>query len=105
MGAEENRDIVARIGRADAGSSSTGALAAHLAPHRVEQEAGHPWQLPVALAVRHQLAAQPAEHPPVEVDDVIAAVPGVKRTQTVGVPDDLLGEMVVSCIVPIDGAG
>src|SRR5690606_39308345 len=31
MGAEENRDIVARIGRSDAGSSSTGALAAHLA--------------------------------------------------------------------------
>lgn len=40
---------------------------------------------------------------PVEVDDIIAAVPGVKRTQTVGVPDDLLGEMVVSCIVPLDG--
>lgn len=30
MGAEEHSDIVARIGRADAGSSSTGALAAHL---------------------------------------------------------------------------
>ena len=41
---------------------------------------------------------------PVEVDDVIAKFPGVKRTQTVGVPDDLLGEMVVACIVPIDGA-
>lgn len=40
---------------------------------------------------------------PVEVDDVIATYPGVKRTQTVGVPDDLLGEMVVACIVPIDG--
>lgn len=40
---------------------------------------------------------------PVEVDDVIANFPGVKRTQTVGVPDDLLGEMVVACIVPIDG--
>jgi len=40
---------------------------------------------------------------PVEVDDVIANYPGVKRTQTVGVPDDLLGEMVVACIVPIDG--
>jgi len=40
---------------------------------------------------------------PIEVDDVIANYPGVKRTQTVGVPDDLLGEMVVSCIVPIDG--
>lgn len=41
---------------------------------------------------------------PVEVDDVIARIPGVKRSQTVGVPDDLLGEMVVACIVPIDGA-
>lgn len=40
---------------------------------------------------------------PVEVDDVIARIPGVKRTQTVGVPDDLLGEMVVACIVPLDG--
>lgn len=40
---------------------------------------------------------------PVEVDDVIARYPGVKRTQTVGVPDDLLGEMVVSCVVPVDG--
>src|SRR5690606_36498536 len=40
---------------------------------------------------------------PLEVDDVIARFPGVKRTQTVGVPDDLLGEMVVSCIVPVDG--
>ncbi|MCB2060838.1 MAG: AMP-binding protein [Novosphingobium sp.] len=40
---------------------------------------------------------------PVEVDDVIARFPGVKRTQTVGVPDDLLGEMVVACIVPLDG--
>ncbi|KPH61658.1 class I adenylate-forming enzyme family protein [Novosphingobium sp. ST904] len=41
---------------------------------------------------------------PIEVDEVIARIPGVKRTQTVGVPDDLLGEMVVACIVPLDGA-
>lgn len=40
---------------------------------------------------------------PQEVDTVIAAVPGVKRTQTVGVPHDTLSEMVVSCIVPVDG--
>lgn len=40
---------------------------------------------------------------PDEVDAAIARFPGVKRTQTVGVPDDLLGEMVVSCIVPVDG--
>jgi len=34
----------------------------------------------------------------------IASFPGVKRSQTVGVPDELLGEMVVACIVPDDGA-
>ena len=41
---------------------------------------------------------------PLEVDEAIVKFPGVKRSQTVGVPDDLLGEMVVSCIVPVDGA-
>lgn len=40
---------------------------------------------------------------PEEVDAVIAAFPGVKRTQTVGVPHETLGEMVVACIVPIEG--
>jgi len=41
---------------------------------------------------------------PEEVDLIIANYPGVKRSQTVGLPDDLLGEMVVACIVPIGGA-
>lgn len=36
---------------------------------------------------------------PLEIDDVIRQCPGVKVSQTVGVPDDLLGEMVVTCIV------
>ena len=40
---------------------------------------------------------------PQEIDTVIAAYPGVKRTQTVGVPHDSLSEMVVSCLVPVDG--
>lgn len=40
---------------------------------------------------------------PVEIDTVIAQFPGVKITKTVGVPDELLGELVVSCIVPQDG--
>ena len=40
---------------------------------------------------------------PLEIDKVIREVPGVKISQTVGVPDDLLGEMVVSCIVMHDG--
>jgi fatty-acyl-CoA synthase len=41
---------------------------------------------------------------PEEVDAAIATFPGVKRTQTVGVPHETLSEMVVSCIVPVDGA-
>jgi fatty-acyl-CoA synthase len=40
---------------------------------------------------------------PEEVDDVVARYPGVKRTQTVGVPHPTLSEMVVTCIVPVDG--
>ena len=40
---------------------------------------------------------------PLEVDEVCARFHGIKRVQTVGVPDDLLGEMVVTCIVPVDG--
>ncbi len=40
---------------------------------------------------------------PEEVDTVIATYPGVKRAQTVGVPHPTLSEMVVSCIVPVDG--
>ncbi len=40
---------------------------------------------------------------PIEVDEVIRKCPGVKVSQTVGVPDDLLGELVVACIVPADG--
>jgi fatty-acyl-CoA synthase len=42
---------------------------------------------------------------PIEVDDVIRGCPGVKVAQTVGVPDDLLGELVVTCIVEHEGAG
>ncbi|KMS59645.1 AMP-dependent synthetase [Novosphingobium barchaimii LL02] len=41
---------------------------------------------------------------PLEIDEVIRAHPEVKVSQTVGVPDELLGEMVVTCIVPVDGA-
>lgn len=39
---------------------------------------------------------------PEEVDSVIAKFPGIKRTQTVGVEHATLGEMVVSCIVPME---
>lgn len=41
---------------------------------------------------------------PLEIDAVLALYPGVRRAQTVGVPHDTLGEMVVSCIVPQEGA-
>ena len=39
-----------------------------------------------------------------EIDNVIARCPGVKVTKTVGLPDELLGEIVVSCIVRQEGA-
>ena len=41
---------------------------------------------------------------PAEIDGVLAACPGVKIGQTVGVPHDTLGEMVVVCIVPREGS-
>jgi acyl-CoA synthetase (AMP-forming)/AMP-acid ligase II len=41
---------------------------------------------------------------PIEIDTVLKAIPGVKVTQTVGVPHDTLGELVVTCIVPHVGA-
>lgn len=41
---------------------------------------------------------------PVEIDNVLAQCPGVKVTKTVGVPDELLGELVVACIVPLEDA-
>ena len=40
---------------------------------------------------------------PVEIDAALSLYPGVARAQTVGMPHDALGEMVVSCIVPQDG--
>lgn len=42
---------------------------------------------------------------PIELDTVIRKLAGVKVSQSVGVPDDLLGELVVACIVQYDGAG
>ena len=41
---------------------------------------------------------------PIEIDEVLRDCPGVKIVQTVGVPDELLGELVVSCVVPLAGA-
>ena len=41
---------------------------------------------------------------PVEIDSLLIQCPGVKISQTVGLPDDLLGELVVSCIALHEGA-
>lgn len=41
---------------------------------------------------------------PIEIDLAIRAHPDVKVTQTIGVADKLLGEVVVSCIVANEGA-
>ena len=40
---------------------------------------------------------------PIEIDEAIRTYPGVKITQTIGVPHETLGEIVVACIVPQDG--
>lgn len=41
---------------------------------------------------------------PVEIDEILKTFPGVKAVQTVGVPHDTLGELVVSCVVPHEDA-
>ena len=42
---------------------------------------------------------------PREVDEALVAHPGVKVAQTVGVPHETLGEVVVTCVVPHQDAG
>ena len=41
---------------------------------------------------------------PLEIDVVLGTHPAVKLCKTVGVPDPLLGEIVVSCVVPREAA-
>jgi acyl-CoA synthetase (AMP-forming)/AMP-acid ligase II len=41
---------------------------------------------------------------PLEINDVLRKCPGVKIAETVGVPHKTLGQMVVACVVPQDGA-
>jgi fatty-acyl-CoA synthase len=41
---------------------------------------------------------------PREVEDLLQAHPGVRETVVVGIPDDVLGEAICACIVPIEGA-
>lgn len=40
---------------------------------------------------------------PIEIDEIIRTYPGVKLAQTVGVPHETLGEMVVTCVVAHQG--
>lgn len=40
---------------------------------------------------------------PEEIDALVGNWPGVKRAQTVGVPDALLSEKVVTCVIPLEG--
>ncbi|HEY6131766.1 MAG TPA: class I adenylate-forming enzyme family protein [Halioglobus sp.] len=40
---------------------------------------------------------------PVEIDEALALYPGVRRAQTVGLPHETMGEVIVSCIVPYEG--
>lgn len=41
---------------------------------------------------------------PLEIDEALFTLPGVKIARTVGVPHETLGEIVVACIVPHEGA-
>lgn len=52
--------------------------------------------------LNHIIKTGGANVSPEEVDAAIATYPGVRRTQTVGMPHETLSEMVVSCIVPVD---
>lgn len=41
---------------------------------------------------------------PIEVDQILEAMPGVRIARCVGVPDDALGERIVACIVRAEGS-
>ncbi|PTU30452.1 class I adenylate-forming enzyme family protein [Stenotrophobium rhamnosiphilum] len=41
---------------------------------------------------------------PLEINSVLVQCPGIKIAATVGIPHDTLGEMVVACVVPGEGA-
>ncbi|MGR4863102.1 class I adenylate-forming enzyme family protein [Caulobacter sp. LARHSG274] len=40
---------------------------------------------------------------PIEIDTALIGCDGVKMSQTVGVPDDKLGEIIVTCVVAVEG--
>ncbi|NIP57261.1 MAG: hypothetical protein GWM92_03760 [Gemmatimonadetes bacterium] len=41
---------------------------------------------------------------PREVEDRLHSHPAVRESVVVGVPDDVLGEAICACIVPVEGA-
>jgi fatty-acyl-CoA synthase len=41
---------------------------------------------------------------PREVEDVLRLHPGVEESCVVGIPNDVLGELVCACVVPVEGA-
>ncbi len=67
---------------------------------RVDEEGRLYWE----GRITHLIKTGGANVSPEEVDAAIAGFPGVKRTQTVGVPHETLSEMVVACVVKLEGA-
>ena len=41
---------------------------------------------------------------PREVEDVLRTHPGVNDACAVGIPNDVLGELICACVVPVEGA-
>jgi len=41
---------------------------------------------------------------PREVEDVLRTYPGVDDACVVGIPNDVLGELICACVVPVEGA-
>jgi fatty-acyl-CoA synthase len=67
---------------------------------RVDEEGRLYWE----GRITHLIKTGGANVSPDEVDGVISSFPGVKRTQTVGVPHETLSEMVVAVVVKLEGA-
>ena len=41
---------------------------------------------------------------PREVEDVVRTHPAVDQVSVVGVPNEILGELVCACVIPVEGA-
>jgi acyl-CoA synthetase (AMP-forming)/AMP-acid ligase II len=51
------------------------------------------------VIIRHGFSVYPRE-----VEDRLQAHPAVREAAVVGIPDDVLGEAICACIVPVEGA-